>query len=138
MRFYWINDRISQGQFNIYWSPGPENLEDYHSKHHPPIHHRNICPLFLHVNKSSSLLGSVNLTLGVVPPKRIRQQANLKRYFLECFKPVIVNRLGNSYKSRQTWQSPYRLNQYSQPSINESSLHSFKLNVFTCLLMPEI
>ena len=29
MRFYWINDRIEQGQFNVFWRPGPENLGDY-------------------------------------------------------------------------------------------------------------
>ena len=39
MRFHWINDRIDQGQFRVFWSPGPENLGDYHSKNHPPEHH---------------------------------------------------------------------------------------------------
>ena len=23
MRFYWINDRIEQGQFRVFWRPGP-------------------------------------------------------------------------------------------------------------------
>ena len=35
MRFYWINDRIEQGRFRVFWRTGPENLGDYHSKHHP-------------------------------------------------------------------------------------------------------
>ena len=39
MRFYWIHDRIEQGKFRVFWRPGPENLGDYHSKHHPPEHH---------------------------------------------------------------------------------------------------
>ena len=39
MRLYWINDRIEQGKFLVFWIPGPENLGDYHSKHHPPEHH---------------------------------------------------------------------------------------------------
>ena len=30
MRFYWINYRIKQGQFRVFWRPGPENLGDYH------------------------------------------------------------------------------------------------------------
>ena len=34
MRFYWIRDRTSQGQFLIYWQPGITNLGNYHTKHH--------------------------------------------------------------------------------------------------------
>ena len=39
MRLYWINGRIEQGKFRVFWIPGPENLGDYHSKHHPPENH---------------------------------------------------------------------------------------------------
>ena len=28
MRFYWTTDRINQGQFVVYWKPGPTNLGD--------------------------------------------------------------------------------------------------------------
>jgi hypothetical protein len=34
MRFYWIKDRVKQGQFNVYWGPGHQNLADYFTKHH--------------------------------------------------------------------------------------------------------
>jgi hypothetical protein len=27
MRFNWIKDRVKQGQFNVYWGPGFQNLE---------------------------------------------------------------------------------------------------------------
>ena len=36
MRFYWIRDRTSQGQFLIYWQPGITNLGGYT----PSITHR--------------------------------------------------------------------------------------------------
>jgi hypothetical protein len=36
MRFYWVRDRVKQGQFNVYWAPGAGNLADYFSKKHPP------------------------------------------------------------------------------------------------------
>jgi hypothetical protein len=42
MRFYWIKDRVRQGQFILYWRPGPENLSDYHTKQHSPSHHQRI------------------------------------------------------------------------------------------------
>jgi hypothetical protein len=47
MRFYWIKDRVQQKQFLVYWRPGPENLGDYHTKHHSPSHHRTMRPTHL-------------------------------------------------------------------------------------------
>ena len=34
MQFYWIQDRVKQGQFEVYWRPGEENKGDYPTKHH--------------------------------------------------------------------------------------------------------
>ena len=34
MQFYWVTDRIKQGQFRIYWRPGSTNLANYPTKHH--------------------------------------------------------------------------------------------------------
>ena len=42
MRFYWVQDRVNQGQFNIYWAKGADNLADYFTKHFPPKYHRHI------------------------------------------------------------------------------------------------
>ena len=39
MRFHWIQDRILQSHFHVFWKPGSTNLGDYHSKHHPEAHH---------------------------------------------------------------------------------------------------
>ena len=47
MRFYWIRDRVRQGQFLIHWKPGTENYADYFTKHHPPSHHRKIWSKYL-------------------------------------------------------------------------------------------
>ena len=39
MRFYWLHDRIKDGQFIIQWKPGVCNLSNYYSKHFgSPIH----------------------------------------------------------------------------------------------------
>jgi hypothetical protein len=48
MRFYWVQDRVRQGQFDIYWAPGPTNLGDFYTKHHPIHHHQSIRPIILH------------------------------------------------------------------------------------------
>ncbi|CAJ1934832.1 unnamed protein product [Cylindrotheca closterium] len=48
MRYYWVQDRVKQGQFNIFWAPGPTNLGDYYTKHHPIHHHQTHRPIMLH------------------------------------------------------------------------------------------
>jgi hypothetical protein len=48
MRFYWVRDRVKQGQFIIYWRKGSDNIADYFTKHHPPSHHRRLRARYLH------------------------------------------------------------------------------------------
>ena len=48
MRFYRTTDRIKQGQFVVYWKPGPTNLGDYDLNYHPPAHHIKMRTIYLH------------------------------------------------------------------------------------------
>ena len=48
MRFYWVQDRIEQDQFHVFWAPGPTNVADYYTKHHPIYHHQAMRPIILH------------------------------------------------------------------------------------------
>jgi hypothetical protein len=47
MRFHWVQDRVNQGQFLVYWAPGKNNMADYFSKHHPASHHQLVRPKYL-------------------------------------------------------------------------------------------
>jgi hypothetical protein len=47
MRFYWIRDRVRQGQFIVYWKRGTTNQADYFTKHHPAKHHIQQRPNYL-------------------------------------------------------------------------------------------
>ncbi len=47
MRFGWLKDRQAKEQFRFYWRAGKANLADYFTKHHPPVHHRNVQAEFL-------------------------------------------------------------------------------------------
>ena len=49
MRFYWIRDRVRQGQFRILWKKGILNKADYFTKHHPASHHQQIRSSYLHI-----------------------------------------------------------------------------------------
>ena len=42
MRYYWLRDKLTQKQFDIYWDKGINNHADYWTKHHPAVHHRTI------------------------------------------------------------------------------------------------
>jgi hypothetical protein len=53
MRFYWIRDRVRQGQFHIYWKAGRHNKADYFTKHHPASHHKAIRSAYLHEPQAS-------------------------------------------------------------------------------------
>jgi hypothetical protein len=48
MRFYWIRDRVRQGQFVIYWKKGSLNRADYFTKHHSTAHHQAIRSAYLY------------------------------------------------------------------------------------------
>ena len=54
MRFYWVQDRIEQKQFLVYWRKGAENLADYFTKHHPTRYHVQMRPVYLHSNSTSN------------------------------------------------------------------------------------
>ena len=42
MRYFWIKDKISNGEFIVYWEQGLSNFADYFTKHFPPSHHQRL------------------------------------------------------------------------------------------------
>ena len=56
MRFYWIRDRVRQGQLKIHWKKGQDNYADYHTKHHPAAHHRQMRPIYLYEEQALNLI----------------------------------------------------------------------------------
>ena len=53
MRFYWLRDRVKQGQFKVYWDSGKHNHGDYTTKHHSGAHHKLMRPIRLYVKNKS-------------------------------------------------------------------------------------
>jgi hypothetical protein len=51
MRFYWIKNRVKQGQFNVYGGPGFQILADYFTKHHSPAHHKRMRDIYIHADE---------------------------------------------------------------------------------------
>jgi hypothetical protein len=59
MRYHWLQDRVAQGQFNLYWAPGKQNGANYFSKHHPPAHHKLMRPKYLQQALATTLHAAV-------------------------------------------------------------------------------
>jgi hypothetical protein len=68
MRYYWIQDRVDQGQFVIYWGPGETNRGDFLTKHFSPADHRRLRGQYL-VDKNENKL-HLALCEGVLIPVR--------------------------------------------------------------------
>jgi hypothetical protein len=56
IRYHWLNDRVRQKQFDVYWQPGRENLGDYHTKHHSAQHHKDMRGFILHQANSLQVM----------------------------------------------------------------------------------
>ena len=44
--FYWLQDRVKQGEFRVFWDPGKDNLADYYTKYHSQATHRRLRPIY--------------------------------------------------------------------------------------------
>ena len=75
MRFFWVKDRIRQGQLFLYWRPGKDNRADYSTKHHSPSNHKEIRTLYFHNSLHHC------------------SQNNTRRRFHAVFYPEIVVRI---------------------------------------------
>ena len=65
MQFYWVKDRVKQGQFKMYWEPGRNNKADYFTKHRLLAHHKKVHHEYLNIALTlihSTLRGCVNLS----------------------------------------------------------------------------
>ena len=47
MRLYWIQDRVTNKEFYVYWKAGDENFADYFTKHFAPSYHQQIRPTYI-------------------------------------------------------------------------------------------
>lgn len=48
MRFNWLQDRVQQSMFHVYWEHGKENVGDYFTKRFSPPLHTKVRPIYLY------------------------------------------------------------------------------------------
>ena len=69
MNFYWIRDRIQQGQFQIIWEKGTNKIADYYTKYHPTYHHRKIRFRILEPTEKDKITQLTNTNSKVYPAR---------------------------------------------------------------------
>jgi hypothetical protein len=103
MKYYWLQYRVRQKQFDVYWRPGKDNLGDYRTNHHPAQHHQDMRPILLHQDNSLNVLRGC----AKLPQPKLRQPTDSKT--LQCVKipqpklrqPTDVQRLQHTLKATQ-------------------------------------
>jgi hypothetical protein len=72
MKYYWLQDRVRQKQFDVYCRPGKDNLGDYHTKHHLAQYHQYMRPILLHQDNSLTILQGC----AKLPQPKLRQRTD--------------------------------------------------------------
>ena len=50
MKWHWLRDKEVLDQLRVYWEKITNNNADYYTKHHPPIHHCQMRPQYIHTS----------------------------------------------------------------------------------------
>ena len=67
MKWHWLRDKEVLEQLILYWDRGTNNDTDYLTKHHPPIHHRQTRPRYIHtLNLVRKISETIRLYEGVL------------------------------------------------------------------------
>ena len=69
-RFYWLQDRVEQGEFRVFWATENHNLVDYFTKYHSPATHKQLRPIHPYIKDKSpsSLQGCIELLTSTDRP----------------------------------------------------------------------
>ena len=62
MKWHWLRDKDVLEQLRVYWDKGMNNDADYFTKHHSPIHYRQMRPWYIH---TSNLVRTIPQTIGL-------------------------------------------------------------------------
>ncbi|OEU11423.1 hypothetical protein FRACYDRAFT_245988 [Fragilariopsis cylindrus CCMP1102] len=79
-RFYWVQDRVEQGEYRVFWAPGKVNLADYYTKYHSPATHRKLRPIYTYIEEKSHE-ASQDILLSDMNRKLPKERLAIRREF---------------------------------------------------------
>eukprot|EP00957_Ditylum_brightwellii_P035731 2709094-Ditylum_brightwellii.AAC.1 len=74
MRFYWVQDRVRQKQYVMYWEPGRNNKANYFTNHNPLSHHHKVQGDYLYLCNVLLLASALQGCVDVLGLKLKRNQ----------------------------------------------------------------
>ena len=67
MKWNWLRYKEVIDKIRVYWDKVTNNDADYFTKHHPPIHHRQMRPRYIHTsNLVRTITQTIRLCKGVL------------------------------------------------------------------------
>ena len=97
-RFYWLQDRVEQGEFRVFWAPGKDNFAEYYTKYHSPATHRKLRPIYTYMKGKSptSLQWCIEILTSTEKPRQL---------------PILKTRMQGNHHSNVNASQPqsYRL-----------------------------
>ena len=109
MRFYWIQDRVKQKQFEVRWRPGKLNLADYPTKHHTGKHHQQVRPIYLYDphNSPKTVQGCIKILAGEQKPIHKAMHAHDKKQVTwDSYMPKYRGQKNRQIQSTKIIHSP--------------------------------
>jgi hypothetical protein len=76
-RFHWVRDRVQQGQFEVIWRKGTQNLADIFTKLLPVSAHQRLAPHLVWYSTKS--------TAAVTPTTQASRHMQSNNYFSELY-----------------------------------------------------
>ena len=74
MKWHWLREKYGIEKLILYWYKGTNNDADYFTKHHPPIHHCQMRPWYIHTsNLVRKIPQTIRLCEGVLNWVRVTQ-----------------------------------------------------------------
>ena len=69
--FYWLQDRVKQEEFRVFWAPGKDNRTNYYIKYHSNATHKRLRPVCTYIEgkNPTSLQGCVEILTCTDRPK---------------------------------------------------------------------
>ena len=65
MRYHWIRDQVTLGNFTVTWEPGATNLADFFTKAHQVSHHVKMMTTYTLPKENVLISSSISLILSV-------------------------------------------------------------------------
>ena len=115
LKWHWLRNKKVLDKLIVYWDKVTNNNADYFTKHHPPIHHRQMSPWYIH---TSNLVRTIPQTIRLC--EGVLNRVLGTQYRIDSLK-VILSKLQSMTKKCHTVRRLKRPRQHIIWLINLSS-----------------